>query len=137
MPKRCVAYGCGNMNKDGFSLFSFPKNPSLKKQWTDQVRRTRDGWSGPAQYSFLCHCHFAESCFEADAAIATSLTLKKRLKLKPDAVPTMFKRPNDAAQSCNPSKKLRSSRSIRYKRREEKKVCMCNCAVCVCMYKCI
>lgn len=36
MPKRCVAYGCGNTNKDGVSLFTFPRDVSLKKKWEDQ-----------------------------------------------------------------------------------------------------
>ena len=40
MPKRCVAYGCGKTNKVGVSLFTFPRDISLK--WEDQVKRTRD-----------------------------------------------------------------------------------------------
>ena len=37
MPKRCVAFGCSNTNKDGVSLFSFPKDPVLSKKCTEQV----------------------------------------------------------------------------------------------------
>ena len=93
MPKRCVAYGCGNTNKDGVSLFTFPRDVSLKKKWTDQVKRTRDKWSGPTQYSFLCSCYFTTDCFEPDSAIAASVGLKKLVRLKADAVPSIFKRP--------------------------------------------
>ena len=52
MPKRCVAYGCGSTNRDGISLFCFPKDDSLCKLWTQQVQRTRDKWSGPTACSF-------------------------------------------------------------------------------------
>ncbi|KAF3842786.1 hypothetical protein F7725_001635 [Dissostichus mawsoni] len=45
MPSRCVAANCSNTNKDGVSLFKFPKELSLRSQWTAQVQRTRQGWS--------------------------------------------------------------------------------------------
>ena len=74
--QRRVAYGYGNTNKDGVSLFTFPRDVSLK-EWADQVKRTRDKWSGPTQYSFLCSCHFTTEFFEPDSAIAASVGLKK------------------------------------------------------------
>ena len=120
MPKRCVAYGCGNTNKDGVSLFTFPRDVSLKK-WEDQVKRTRDKWSGPTQYSFLCSCHFTTECFKPDSAIAASVGLKKTVRLKPDAVPSIFKRPHK--QSVSHDDDGTSSKRIkRYEERERRKV---------------
>ena len=97
MPKRCVAFGCGNTNKDGVSLLSFPK--VLSKKWTEQVKRTGDKWFGPTKYSFLCSCHFTEDCFQHDVVVAASLGLSKRMKLKADAIPKVFKRPVSECQT--------------------------------------
>ena len=47
MVKYCVAAGCKSTSNDGISFFKFPSNPSLRQQWTRQVERTRDRWSGP------------------------------------------------------------------------------------------
>ena len=38
MVKRCVAAGCSNTHSDGVSLFHFPRDPSLRLQWTRQVQ---------------------------------------------------------------------------------------------------
>ena len=121
IPKRCVAFGCGNTAKDGVSLFSFPKDPVLSKKWTEQGKRTRDEWLGPTKYSFLCSCHFTEDCFQPDVVVAASLGLSKRMKLKSDAIPTVFKRPVSEYQTKEAShlKKSKStSRHERYKRRK-------------------
>ena len=56
MVKSCVAAWCNTTCKDGVSLFSFPKNPELKKKWGEQVSRTRSGWK-PVKHSRLCSCH--------------------------------------------------------------------------------
>ena len=51
MSKCCVAAGCSNTYKSGISLFLFPKDPQLCKNWTDQVKRTRYVWEGPFNHS--------------------------------------------------------------------------------------
>ena len=104
------------------SLFSFPKDPVLSKKWTEQVKRTRDKWLGPTKYSFLCSCHFTEDCFQPDVVVAASLGLSKRMKLKSDAIPTVFKRPVSEYQTKEAShlKKSKStSRHDRYKKKRE------------------
>ena len=80
MPKRCVAYGCGYTNKDGMSLFTFPRDVSLKKKWTDQVKRTRET-SGLDLHSILSCAAviFTTDCFEPHSAIAASVGLKNLL----------------------------------------------------------
>jgi len=80
------------MSKDGISFFMFPSDPVLKERWIRQVQRTCDQWSGPSQHSVLCARHFTEDCFEPDSAIAATMGLTKRRRLKPDAVPTVFER---------------------------------------------
>lgn len=125
MVKRCVAAGCDNTYKDGVSLFLFPKDPKLRKQWADQVRRTRDKWEGPSDYSVLCSCHFDDDCFEAEAKLSESLGLssKRRPRLKPGVVPTLFKKPS-AKDQCRsvaeapPTKKRR----VAYEKRERRRV---------------
>ena len=92
MVKRCVATGCSNTYKDGVSLFQFPRDPALRKQWTMEVQRTRANWQGPSDNSVLCSEHFTNDCFEEDTAIAARFGIEKRRRLKPNAVPTVFHR---------------------------------------------
>ena len=82
MVKYCVAAGCKSTSNDGISFFKFPSNPSLRQQWTRQVERTRDRWSGPSKHSVLCATHFTQDCFEADSAIAATMGLNKRRRLR-------------------------------------------------------
>lgn len=97
MVKRCVAAGCSNTHSDGVSLFHFPRDPSLRLQWTRQVQRTREGWEGPSDYSVVCSEHFTSNCFEEDSAIAAKFGIQKRRRLKPNAVPTVFYRANSSS----------------------------------------
>ena len=97
MVKRCIAAGCSNTHSDGVSLFHFPRDPSLRLQWTRQVQRTRDGWKGPSDYSVVCSEHFTSDCFEEDSTIAAKFGIEKKRRLKPNAVPTVFLRANSSS----------------------------------------
>ena len=77
MVKRCVAAGCSNTYKDGDSLFQFPHDEVLRKQWTKEVQKTRAKWQGPTNNSLLCSEHSAIDCFEVDTAIAARFRIKK------------------------------------------------------------
>ena len=57
MGKKCVAAGCSNKHSDGVSLFLFPADENLRRQWTKQVQRTRACWKGPTENSCLCSNH--------------------------------------------------------------------------------
>ena len=92
MVKRCVAAACSKTYADNVSLFKFPRDHVLKRQWTKPVQRTRAKWSGPSGHSVLCSHHFTPECFEIDSVLAPSMGLEKRRKLKPDGVPSIFKR---------------------------------------------
>ena len=126
MGKRCVAAGCSSTNKDGFSLFGFPKDPDLRKKWADQVRRTRDKWV-PTNYSHLCSKHFEEHCFEPYSKVSASMGLKVRQLLRPGAVPTIFEKPaslkrkTPASNSQEPKRKRTA-----YEKRERCRVSRCD-----------
>ena len=53
MVKRCVAATCSKTYADNVSLFQFPRDLALKRQWTKQVQRTRAKWSGPSEYVWV------------------------------------------------------------------------------------
>ena len=44
MPKRCVVAGCDKGSDGQFSLFTFPKNPERRAQWSREVAKTRSDW---------------------------------------------------------------------------------------------
>lgn len=92
MPSRCVAAGCSNAHRDGVSLYRFPKDPVLRAKWVKQVRRTRARWN-PSDSSVLCNNHFTDDCFEPSYSIAAQLGMKRPRRLKPDVIPSVFKRP--------------------------------------------
>ena len=87
MVQYCIAAGCSNTRSDGVSLFKFPSDPLLREKWTREVKRTRDSRSGPTKHSVLCEKHFAEDSFEADSAIASSMGIAKRKRLRHNAIP--------------------------------------------------
>jgi len=93
MVKRCIAAGCSNSYSDGVSLFSFPRDPSLRARWNKQVQRTRADWRDATDYSVICSDHFTNDCFEKGSIMASQFGIQKRRRLKPDAVPTIFNRP--------------------------------------------
>uniref|UniRef100_A0A3Q2QQM8 THAP domain-containing protein 1 n=1 Tax=Fundulus heteroclitus TaxID=8078 RepID=A0A3Q2QQM8_FUNHE len=107
MVKVCVAYGCSNTNKNNVSLHTFPnpKRPGGEKilaEWNRQVRRTRANWVGPwkshGTYAWnscvICSDHFTADCFQVKNSVAMEIGFKTKALLKPDAVPTIFKRPS-------------------------------------------
>ena len=128
MVKRCIAAGCSNTYKDGVSLFLFPKDPQMRKKWADQVKRTRDKWDGPTDHSVLCSCHFEVQCFEAEMKLAESLGVesKKKPRLKPDAVPTIFQRLVSKRPSrdnvTEPEQPKKKRPRVAYEKREKKRV---------------
>ena len=95
MVKRCVAAGCSNTYKEDVSMFHFPKESVLRCKWVKQVQRTRAQWPGPSEHSVLCSDHFDASCFEVDSELASRMGIQKRIRLKADAIPTVFERPSD------------------------------------------
>uniref|UniRef100_A0A3B3HK99 THAP-type domain-containing protein n=1 Tax=Oryzias latipes TaxID=8090 RepID=A0A3B3HK99_ORYLA len=83
MPSRCVAAGCSNTSSESVSVYKFPKQETLLKQWTKQVQRTRANWV-PTASSTLCKT----------PQLMKDMGMHVRYKkvLKPNAIPTIFKR---------------------------------------------
>ena len=91
MPNRCVAAGCSNTARPGITLYKFPKDPVLRKQWERQVQRTRVKWTA-TESSVLCSKHFSVECFEESTALASQfgISYKRSRRLVRGAVPTIF-----------------------------------------------
>ena len=104
----CVAAGCSNTPSDHITLFKFPSDPKLREKWAKQVRRTRANWK-PTKHSVVCSEHFTQDCFEADAAIAATLGISKKRRLKPDAVPTIFRRESSSMTEVRSESQAASS----------------------------
>ena len=81
------------LNPDGVHLYCFPKDLARRKNWANQVRRTRDKWE-PSDHSRLCSKHSENDYFETYGRLSESLGLvKTKSLLKPDAVPIIFEKP--------------------------------------------
>ena len=99
MPICCVAGGCSNTYKDGVSSFNFPKDQPRWICWINKVLTTRANWTA-SEHSMLCSRHFGEDCFEPEVAIASSFGINRRKKLKPTAVPSLFKKQPSTFESA-------------------------------------
>ena len=86
--KRCVVMHCSNTNREGVSLFVFPKDTSVCRSWIRYVGKTR-GDSGGWQRGngHICSDHFVPHQ-DYDNFSAWSCGYQSRPRLKPHAVPT-------------------------------------------------
>uniref|UniRef100_A0A3P9H2T7 THAP-type domain-containing protein n=1 Tax=Oryzias latipes TaxID=8090 RepID=A0A3P9H2T7_ORYLA len=81
MPSRCVAAGCSNTSSESVSVYKFPKQETLLKQWTKQVQRTRANWV-PTASSTLCSEHFEADCFEETPRLMKDMGMHRFTHLK-------------------------------------------------------
>ncbi|XP_064425560.1 zinc finger protein 260 isoform X2 [Latimeria chalumnae] len=104
--KRCVVWGCGALSKDGYGVFTWPKDPQFSAIWTKQVQKTRADFAGPGKPGSLnptiCGQHFEPSCFDRTSVLSREMGFKTALRLAPGAIPTIFPKPG-AAVSCDDS----------------------------------
>ncbi|XP_077569235.1 uncharacterized protein LOC144194207 isoform X5 [Stigmatopora nigra] len=89
MPMRCIVAGCGKTNKQGVSLHTFPKDKNMKRIWTAKVKLNRAHWEGPSDTSVICSAHFEASDFEDSEALWAEFGLKKKKRLKANAIPNI------------------------------------------------
>uniref|UniRef100_A0A3Q3J6P0 THAP-type domain-containing protein n=1 Tax=Monopterus albus TaxID=43700 RepID=A0A3Q3J6P0_MONAL len=82
MPKYCSVRNCKNDSgngKDRKSFYKFPlHDPVRLQQWLRNMGR--ENWT-PSQHQYICHEHFAPSCFKMRWGIRY---------LESDAIPTVF-----------------------------------------------
>ena len=70
MVYKCIAAGCSNTSSASIVLYSFPKDATLKREWENQVSRTRANRKAATKYSCLCSKHFTDDCFEGNHTMA-------------------------------------------------------------------
>ncbi|XP_074660748.1 uncharacterized protein LOC141913179 [Tubulanus polymorphus] len=132
----CVAGNCNeNAHAGGINFHTFPsKNAKLRRLWIKACGR-EESWK-PGKDARICGLHFTDDCFVIPPAVAKSLAYKPdRVRLKPDMIPTIFKRRSDsvAANSISSTSSpvelttrlndsQRSQRSKSYERRCQKKI---------------
>ncbi|XP_074535882.1 THAP domain-containing protein 5-like [Halichoeres trimaculatus] len=82
MPKYCSVLNCKNDSGNGHdrkSFYKFPlQDPVRLQQWLRNMGR--ENWT-PSRHQYICHEHFASSCFKVRWGIRY---------LESDAVPTIF-----------------------------------------------
>ncbi|KAL9951461.1 hypothetical protein ACROYT_G044124 [Oculina patagonica] len=87
----CAAFNCSNNSKSGVSFFTFPlKDEQRCKEWVRLMKR-KDFI--PTNASRLCSAHFSVQSFEQNLTLRAQLGAEfkpQRLRLKSDAVPTIF-----------------------------------------------
>ena len=59
--------------------------------------------------SNLCSDHFTEDYFVTDSLLATKLEIKMQIKLKPDAVTTIFNQPIQLSAASSPLTEKRTA----------------------------
>ena len=112
MPRRCIATGCSTASGEGYSLYEFPRNDSLRAKWRRAVKLQQAACKVPTAGSVLCSKHFEPDCFITEGVRyrdAVGIPAKKRLK--PNAIPTIFPKPNGgSSQPTTPSQRPASER---------------------------
>ena len=93
----CSAVGCNSKHGMGKGFFLFPKDQARRRAWTIRVSK-KD--FRPTKYSVLCSDHFEPQCFETPPSVYESLGLKRNLRLKEDAIPSIFthRQPKEATK---------------------------------------
>ena len=116
----CAALNCLTDSKSKVSMFKFPANPKLRKQWLLNMKRKE---FKPDKNTCICAVHCTEDCFRENLVIRRFLGsdfMPLRLHLKEDAVPTFFffVRKRNHREECLPKHKDPTVRSAFAKRRK-------------------
>ncbi|KAK4882664.1 hypothetical protein RN001_005983 [Aquatica leii] len=105
----CASYKCTSKKskellkyeeKQRITFHLFPKDPEKQNLWITALR-SKD-WC-PSDSSTVCSLHFEEHCFDR--------SLNNIVRLKPDAVPTIFKSFPSYLQQASTSVVVSTSRS--------------------------
>lgn len=94
----CAAYGFNvESGTHRISMFKFPKELKRRKLWIQRLNRGRTVTEDfvPSVHSKLCLKHFEDSQFLISPKLVKEVGYRNiRLRLKPDAVPTLFETPS-------------------------------------------
>ncbi|XP_076148069.1 uncharacterized protein LOC143132434 [Alosa pseudoharengus] len=77
----CAATGCSNRSEQGFRMYGFPIETYRREKWLAMVSRKDLDFTGNYNNRKLCQAHFEEDQF---------IGTKRRMRLRSDAVPTIF-----------------------------------------------
>ena len=78
----------------GYSLHGFPRMEGIRAQWISAVKRNRSDWDAPTASSLVCSKHFQPKCFIINGSrYRDDVGLPMKKKLRPDAIPTVFPKP--------------------------------------------
>ena len=86
----CAAINCSNNSKSSISMFKFPKEQKLRREWLTKMKRKS---FQVTKHSRVCADHFTKDCFKQNLLARNSLGSAfkpRRLDLKKGAVPTIF-----------------------------------------------
>ena len=94
----CVVNFCKSTGRGrkGTRVHKFPERmPSICERWVSFVRVTKPDFPGPRLGMVVCEEHFNESDYMASDLRMARLGLRsiKRIRLKPDAVPSKYPDP--------------------------------------------
>lgn len=78
-------------------VFAFPKKAEIRTQWVTAIRRQDTDWN-PDNFG-VCELHFKPHNLALDLVHRTK-TERQRLRLKPDAIPTVF---NNYPETARPN----------------------------------
>ncbi|XP_062854810.1 THAP domain-containing protein 6-like [Trichomycterus rosablanca] len=78
----CAAFGCTNRSEKGMQMYGFPKERDRRKKWLAMVSRSNMTITQNYNNRKLCQAHFEEDQFIS--------TKKGQMKLRADAIPTVF-----------------------------------------------
>ncbi|XP_032670085.1 THAP domain-containing protein 6-like [Odontomachus brunneus] len=101
MPSNCTAFNCCNRSDEGYALFRYPQDETMKRKWIVMVGRGKN-WS-PSSSQKLCEVHFKPAEIEFFAG-------RKRVKL--GSVPSRFCSCS-SGDSKNNHRKLRKNAEYR------------------------
>ena len=110
-------------------FFQFPKDEKLKKLWIEKRKRgkTTTQQFAPSVYYKLCSKHFEDNQFKISPSLASNIGYECnfRLRLKDDAVPTIFETSSTLAEK-RPTTERESAKKTREKKLKlEVQSCFC------------
>ncbi|XP_055065986.2 uncharacterized protein [Misgurnus anguillicaudatus] len=98
----CTVLGCSNRSEKGVHMYGYPTDIERRKKWLAEVNRSGQDLNITKDYNNrkICEAHF-----ETDQFVKTR---RAKIRLKPDAVPTIFgpcavvKKRREIAPQCTP-----------------------------------
>nr|XP_055065987.1 fibrous sheath CABYR-binding protein-like isoform X2 [Misgurnus anguillicaudatus]XP_055065988.1 fibrous sheath CABYR-binding protein-like isoform X2 [Misgurnus anguillicaudatus]XP_055065989.1 fibrous sheath CABYR-binding protein-like isoform X2 [Misgurnus anguillicaudatus] len=98
----CTVLGCSNRSEKGVHMYGYPTDTERRKKWLAEVNRSGQDLNITKDYNNrkICEAHF-----ETDQFVKTR---RAKIRLKPDAVPTIFgpcavvKKRREIAPQCTP-----------------------------------